>query len=371
MRDTPSARIRHCADITMFYAARGGGIRRYLDAKRAWLLQRGLAHTLVVPRSNSEPHGASGLASVPVPGACGYRIPLSSQRAERLLIARAPDVIEVADVFHLAWAALRAARRLRVSAVAYCHSDVPTLVRTTLGAGAARLAEAYVCRVLRSFSLVLAPNRRLTERLVERGVTTAQCRPLGVDLTAFNPARRNDVLRRNLRLSDRTRLMVYAGRFAPEKDIAALSALARRLGSGYALVLIGSGSALPRELPANVRVMPYEPDRLTLASHLASADVFVHAGAQETFGLSALEAMACGTPVAAFQSDGLAEMVKGGAGILVAPGDVEALAQAVSALCGPPSDETRKQARAVAEGYGWDAVFEALLALYGTARRAQ
>ena len=53
---------------------------------------------------------------------------------------------------------------------------------------------------------------------------------------------------------------------------------------------------------------------------LASADAFVHAGDQETFGLSVLEAMACGTPAVVRDAEGLGELAGGGAAVAVAGG---------------------------------------------------
>jgi hypothetical protein len=86
-----------------------------------------------------------------------------------------------------------------------------------------------------------------------------------------------------------------------------LISAAARLGQPYHLLLIG-GDKLER-LNAQVTVLPYEPVSVRLARVLASCDAFIHAGAEETFGLVLIEAMACGIPVVAVASGGLAELV--------------------------------------------------------------
>ena len=84
-------------------------------------------------------------------------------------------------------------------------------------------------------------------------------------------------------------------------------------------------------------VQPFVSDPMALARVLASADLFVHAGDQETFGLSVLEAMACGTPVVASDLPVLKEV--GGAAVEYCPvGDTEAWVRTVSTLL----DERRR-----------------------------
>ena len=88
----------------------------------------------------------------------------------------------------------------------------------------------------------------------------------------------------------------------------------------------------PSELSARVRVLPYQSDPAPLTRALASADIFVHAGDQETFGLAALEALACGTPVIARACAGLADLIDGRAAIGVEHDNAAAFAEAIAAL---------------------------------------
>src|SRR3569623_331275 len=119
-----------------------------------------------------------------------------------------------------------------------------------------------------------------------------------------------------------------------DEALGAFDALVER-GYPHHLVVGGhqEGLALDRlrasvaasEFPDRVHVVGRVPD---LASLYRGADVFVVSSRAEGFGLPALEAMACGTPVVSFANTSLLEVVADG-GLRVADGDVEALTNAV------------------------------------------
>ena len=94
-----------------------------------------------------------------------------------------------------------------------------------------------------------------------------------------------------------------------------------RLGHPYMLLMVGSGM----HVPASPRLiqLPFQRNPEALASILASCDLLVHPGDQETFGLVVLEAMACGIPVVGMAAGGVAELVDSDTGLLVTPGDPE------------------------------------------------
>nr|BFE76247.1 hypothetical protein GCM10020092_095480 [Actinoplanes digitatis] len=100
-------------------------------------------------------------------------------------------------------------------------------------------------------------------------------------------------------------------------------------------------------------------DRDDVAALLASADVAVAPGPVETFGLAALEALACGTPVVVNAASALPEVV-GDAGMAV-PGTPDAFAEGVRKLMDRPEGERRAAARARAELFGWPQAVEGFL----------
>ncbi|MES2300185.1 MAG: glycosyltransferase [Pseudomonadota bacterium] len=357
----------HLVDITMFYAAEGGGVNTYLNAKARWLAQRGLIRHTILSSSISAPvlsASALALPSFAIPGVRGYRMPRSIGGPARLIHTLAPDLIEAGDACQCAWAALRAARRLRVPAVAFYHSDLAALVERRFGAHAANVARAYLGQLYRQFDLVLAPSELMTRALGAMGVAQAAHQPLGIDSWTFCPQRRDPSLRSQLQLAPNTRLLVYAGRFTPEKKLHLLIAAVRKLGKPYHLLLIGSGDdSLPRT--RELSFIPFVRDLRLLARLLASCDALVHPGDCETFGLIVLEAMACGLPVVGADGGGVAELVDEDSGVLVAPDSVEALCAGIEALYWRDRARLGANARRKAAGrYDWRHVMPQLLRHY-------
>lgn len=394
----------HLVDITMFYAAEGGGVSTYLNAKSRWLSRFGwVRHTIFssnVSSHGSHPGGpdcaracftdcsracvtdcARGCSTdcvhartmprlvrvpaVALPGIHGYRMPLSVAAAARRLTAARPDLIEAGDAGHCAWAALRLRQRLGIPAIAFYHSDLPRLVLNRFGGTASRGSRKYLAHLYREFDTVLAPSRLMVRELNDMGVTQALHQPLGIDSDIFHPRRRRDGLRAALGLPHDTRLLVYAGRFTADKKLPLLLDAVRRLGRPYHLLLVGGGAALPPH--PQLSIMPFKRDQRELAGVLASCDLLVHPGDCETFGLIVLEAMACGLPVVGTLAGAVAELVDDDTGILARPNDVDSLAGAIEAVYARDLASLGANARRKAhEHYDWNQVFPQLMQRYGS-----
>ena len=164
----------------------------------------------------------------------------------------------------------------------------------------------------------------------------------GVDLDLFRPGPRDpwEGLPRPV--------FLYAGRVAVEKNIEAFL----RLDLPGSKVVVGDGPqrrALQARFPA-ARFAGWR-EGAALAAAYAGADVSVFPSRTDTFGLVILEAMACGTPVAAFPVTGPLDVVAGsGAGVLD-----EDLGRAAKAAL----DCDRARCRAHAETFSWAACADA------------
>ncbi len=356
----------HLVDITMFYAAQGGGVSTYLNAKARWLARRSrMSHTIVSPNV----HGggsAPALVEIPAiafPGIHGYRMPLSVGATARILRALQPDLVEVGDAGHCAWAALRTKRQLGIPVVAFYHSDLPRLMENRFGELAMRGARGYLAQLYRQFDMVMAPSRLMVQQLAEMGIGDAIHQPLGIDVGVFHPQRRIGTLRQHLHLGPDARLLVYAGRFTAEKKLALLIDAVRKLGRPYHLLLVGGGASLPH-FP-QLTYIPFKRDQRVLARLLASCDLMVHPGDCETFGLIVLEAMACGLPVVA-TGGAVAELVDAHTGLLVRPDSAAALAEGIDAIFRQDLAALGANARRKAqEHYDWELVMPQLLNRYG------
>ncbi|MCC6301653.1 MAG: glycosyltransferase family 1 protein [Gammaproteobacteria bacterium] len=356
----------HIADITMFYAPQSGGVRTYLTAKHRLLSALpGVRHSIVVPgAADGGDDGVQSVAAPPIPFGHGYRFPLRTGPWRARLERLRPEVIEAGDPYRLPWAALDAGARLGVPVIGFYHSDLPRLVGARFGEVCGRLAERYVKRLYPHFDLTLAPSRVMADYLESLGVPRVAVQPLGVDTGLFHPSRRDPGVRRELGLPEATRLLVFAGRGAREKNIPLLLDTLRHLGPRHHLLLIGPGMPT-RDIPANVTVYPYYFDGAALSRWLASADAFIHGGARETFGLVVLEAMASGLPVIGIDAGAVAELVTPGSGILAHRAEARSLAEAVEYLFMLDVRAIGRLARARVEAErGWDSVFRQMLVRY-------
>jgi alpha-1,6-mannosyltransferase len=363
----------HIVDVTLFFAPHSGGVKRYLLAKRQlFSTQAELTHTLVVPGPCDrvrEP-GIVELAGTRIPRGGGYRIPLRIDRWAKTLRALKPDVIESADPYHLAWVALGAADKLGIPAIAFAHSDLARLFADRFAPAIGRAAGVYLKHLYRRFDCVLAPSQLIAERLGDLGIANVAIQPLGVDGSIFHPSRADEGLRDELGLPRDSRLLIFAGRMAREKEIPLLLRVLADLGPPYHLLLVGGERR--ESLAANVTMLPYEQDATRLARLLASSDALIHAGRHETFGMILIEAMACALPVIAVRAGAVTEIVDHEIGRIATPDDARSLADAVRSVFAGNRDAMGAFARARAErDYLWENTLPRLVRRYADLVRAK
>jgi len=359
----------HLVDTTMFFGARSGGIKRYLLAKRDWIRRHrpDLTHTLIVPGriDRVAEGGVVEVASPRLPFSDGYRWPFGLKRWADTLVEARPDLIEAGDAFMPGRAAQEAASRIGAPVVGFCHTDPAALASLHLGEWASAPAQARWGAVYNRFDLVIAPSRFIAGRLQDAGVARVAVQPLGVDTDVFRPsAGARDSVRAQLGLASEERLLVFAGRAAREKNVTLLVETLDLLGAPYRLLLVGAGARLAPH--PRIASIDFETDQRRLVRWLCGADAFVHANDQEPFGLVVLEALACGLPVVAPPTGGVAETVDDAVGQRARASTPEAFAEAIEALFERDLDAIGRAARARAEArYGWNGVFPRLMALYG------
>lgn len=372
-------------DVTKYFGTTSGGIRTYLLEKARYVDARPwFRHLLVVPGPadrilTSEGARRYELRGPRIPAHEPYRFLFATRTLRRIIEYEAPDLIEVGSPFLVPWLARLANRRLRAPMVWYYHSHLPRLAAPDpLNSSPARLWLAeqvghYVRLLGSSFPLVLCASEYSAAMLRALGVTRVTRVPLGVDLVRFHPSRRSQGSEtlESLGLGGE-RIALFAGRVAGEKRLdvvlEAWPEVQRR--TGCRLVIVGDGPAAPslRRHPrgAYVTWLPWESDRDRFADLLAAAALYVAPGPAETFGLSALEAMACGTPVLSVDSGAVAELVeRSGAGATYADGSAEAAMAAAVSLCESDLADAGRRARALAErDHDWTTVFDRLFTVY-------
>jgi alpha-1,6-mannosyltransferase len=360
---------RHLVDTTMLFAPKSGGVKRYLMAKRAWLARTrpDLRHTLVTPgpRTRMTTDGSLSIAAPLIPFGDGYRIPASLRKWTRIIAHLKPSLIEAGDAYVPGHAALEAAEATGAATVGFCHSDPAALAALHFGEWAAAPAQKRLARFFTRFDRVIAPSRYIAQRLAEAGVPRVAVQPLGVDTDIFHPMRADrEVVRSDLGLPSDTRLLVFAGRPAREKNLETLVEAVEALGPRYRLMLIAAGANL-RPHP-QVISLGYVRDSKQLARLIASGDAFVHANDQEPFGLIVLEAMAAGLPVVGPPTGGVSELIDDDVGQVALDASPEGLAEAIDALFARDLHALSRAARRRAEErHTWDRAFQGLMRTYG------
>lgn len=151
--------------------------------------------------------------------------------------------------------------------------------------------------------------------------------PNGIDRTIFHP--QSSSLREKYHLKDKKIILGVANAWNARKGLNDLLLLADRLGSTYQVVLIGLTERQLPDIPSNVLGLLRTANQTELAQWYTAADVFVNPTYEETFGLTTVEAQACGTPVIVYETDGCPETIAPGNGLLVTQGDMQALENAV------------------------------------------
>jgi glycosyltransferase involved in cell wall biosynthesis len=196
---------------------------------------------------------------------------------------------------------------------------------------------AYLRRFHNQTLCTMVPTRGLAERLNEAGFERLQVVARGVDTGIFDPARRDEALRATWGVGPDTPVLLCVGRLAREKNLPLLVrayAQARLVQPELKLVLVGDGP-MRAELQALApdAILTGQLDRLELARHYASADIFGFPSQTETFGNVVLEAMASGLAVLAYDYAAASENITPGrTGLLAVMDDEEAFVRQVAEL---------------------------------------
>ncbi|MDJ0344182.1 glycosyltransferase family 1 protein [Streptomyces sp. H10-C2] len=314
--------------------------------------------------SGEDPCPVIRVPSLPLPRYPQVRVALPGRRTAAAIAAHRADIVHLASPFVLGVRGMAAAARLRVPAVAVYQTDLAGYARTYLSAGEGA-AWRRIRAVHAAAARTLAPSSASLRELERQGVPRVHLWPRGVDSVRFDPGHRDTELRR--RLAPRSELLVgYVGRLAPEKHVDLLAGVCGL--PGVRVVVVGDGPSAPglrAALPGAVLLGPRTGDEL--ARIFASLDVFAHTGPFETFCQTVQEAMASGVPVIAPAAGGPLDLVAHGrTGLLVPPGDADALRDAVQLLQRAPALRAQYGAagRADVALRTWEAVGDQLLDHY-------
>ena len=298
-------------DLALAHDDLSGGMREYLAAKAEHARRSGaFTHHIVMPgRRERHIAGLHELPAIRRRIADGQRSPLRVRGLEETLRRTAPDVVLMHERRRAPRSLLRLTEDLGSTLVAVGHDGADESIPLRRG---------------------LHP--------------------------AFNPGRHVAVRRH----------VLYAGRLAPSKGVSTLLEAASLAGGAWSLRVVGEGpqrDSLRRQaqrlaLGRSVAFVPYVRDRVRLARYYAEASCVVAPGNAESFGLVALEAAACGTPVVCCSQAPVAALL-GDLAETFDPGDGAGLAAAIGRARGRRRDPLA--AARLAYEHAWDRVLDAEL----------
>ena len=323
---------------------------------------------LIRPRQHGaeRPGGRPGLEEVlvrgvPIPRYDALKIGMPARRALlRLWSLQPPDVVHVVTEGPLGWSALAAARRLKLPVCADFHTNFHTYTRHYGIGWLHRPISAYLRRFHNKAQANLVPTRQMRIELEQLGMRNLRVVARGVDTALFSPRRRNAQLRASWAAVNDDPVALYVGRIAPEKNLPlvleAFEAMKQR-NSRLRLVLVGDGpdrAALQSAFPGCVFAgMRHGED---LATHYASADIFLFPSTSETYGNVTVEAMASGLAVLAYDYAAAAEHIRHGtSGLLARLHDAGEFTALAAALARDPGHAAHlgANARLVTEKLDW------------------
>ncbi len=330
----PRRRSLRLAVVTETWPPEVNGVAATISRVVSELREYGHEVQLVRPRQHPrEEHvQEDGYAEIlmrglPIPRYPQLKMGLPSKRALLHLwgLSR-PDVVHIVTEGPLGWSALQAAQQLKLPVVSDFRTNFHAYSRHYGAAWLHKPIMAYLRKFHNRTACTMVPTEGLRAELGAAGFQQLRVVARGVDTMQFDSARRSMALRQSWGVAPQQMVVMCVGRLAAEKNMPTLVAAfehMRQAEPGTRLVLVGDGperEALQRQCPQAVFAGLRRGD--DLATHYASADVFLFPSLTETYGNVLPEAMASGLAVVGFDYAAAGHLVSHGEnGLLVRYGD--------------------------------------------------
>jgi len=302
------------------------------------------------------------------------RMNLPSPRIGRALRQFQPDLIHVANPVFLGPTGIAYARRLGLPLLASYHTDVPGFAKH-YGYPWGEPVLWHLFRTIHNCADVnLVPSSAVLRQVRVHGFRRVRWWHRGIDTDRFRPGLRDVAMRERLSGGHPDDFIaLYVGRIAKEKGVEYLREPLANL-AGVRLAFVGGGPEFEQiraYYAGTSTVFTGFLDGDELVAAFASADVLIFPSTNETFGLVALEAMACGLPVIATLTGGLVDILEDGVnGLAYDPHTPQTLADRVRRLQQSPGLRAELSARALAHARSrnWRATMDQLIDYYALTR---
>jgi alpha-1,6-mannosyltransferase len=355
-------------DVCESYSDQGGGVRTYVHHKMAAGVESGHEVVVIAPgeEDREEQRGSSRFIFVKSPRSPfdkRYGLFNREKAIHDILDREKPDVVEGSSPWGGGWFAGSWMGDAVKSFV--FHTDAvavwpQTFVGHKLGFDRVdRLFKPYwnFMRKLSSrYDATVVSGDWLEDRLRNMGVHRPYAVPFGIDKQQFSPAERDEELRQDLLrrcgMPAHASLVIIVSRLDPEKRVGTLLKAFKKASESrpMGLVVFGRGS-LQRYYGRQIEKTPgacwggYVSGRDEMARLFASADLFLHGSAAETYGLVVAEALCSGLPVVVPSLGGAADLAFPGCSETYQAGDPESCSAAILALLARDRGQVRHATR--------------------------
>lgn len=369
----------HIAVVTETYPPDINGVAHTLSKLVQGLQANGHVIWLIRPRHEKTDSAATDhryqeilVKGLPIPFYKQLRMGLPAKgELTRLWSKQRPDIVHIATEGPLGWSALQVAKKLklpistdfRTNFHAYSqHYGIGWLSGTVM---------AYLKKFHNSAHSTMVPTVELRDELNQSGFKRLSVVPRGVDTQFFSPTKRSLHLRASWGVAPESRVLLYVGRLAAEKNLHLVFQTYKRMLKHHPdikLVLVGDG-------PLRNQLQAQHPEAIfagfqtgqALSKHYASADIFLFASRTETFGNVTLEAMASGLAVIAFDHAAAGQLIESGLNGMLARADMDLdFEMAVQTLLNSPELMTNiaHNAHSSAQELSWQQIVEKTEAIF-------
>ena len=360
--------------LANLYGPKSGGLKTTLNELSAQYEKLGHQVLIIVP-GECDQVSKNGLITkveiksplLPLTG--GYRAIFNLIKTVDILKSYQPDVCEFSDRSSLQFVALWC-KIHKIPSIFFAHERLDGVFKTFFpGLPFMKLISKFLNRITNLiYKNIVATTVFAAEEFFQIKSKKVSKIPLGVDLKTFTPE-----LVRKPDENSFNGYLVTATRQSKEKDPGLILDIARALKERnieFPIIVYGEGPELFKLQQKahleklNIFYLGYIRDRKLLAERIANADIYLAPGPIETFGLAALEALACGTPVICRKSSALAEIVIEGTGFALER-NPNLWVNAILALTSGDRSVLRVNARKRAENFDWSIRALNLVAIHG------